>query len=1646
MTRSSAGGSAAAGGVGHEGWCLAWVAAHMLVEASLPAWASGHRVVAVGGQTPRAVDDIGFITDRGGWGMVQAKKGLKNLRKGNTSALAEALDQLVAVEALGVPEDPPSERFRALDPDVDAVLVLSDHTAFNTINEVLAPMTDRLRDLPLTWPIDDVPRNQDEKKAFALLRGHLERLWKTRHGTDLGEADLRRLGKVLSVKALQLGDGGGDRYAIENLLIRVAPHPDDVPAIWRILGQEAQRLADERTFLDRASLVDRLESEGIVLRPLARLRPDIDRLRQITVANLAVMGRNITITAPEGPVEVSRGVSALIAGADGNVAITGAPGAGKTVVLHGLAVAASELGTDVVMLRPNDLRASRGQVRHDLNLVHDLEEILKGWPGATPGLLLVDGLDQSFDTPAYAWLPGLANALAATRWSVVATIRSFDLKHGPPWQNMFAGEPVDQETAGAGLDHVRHVTVTDLTAEELRSLRLASPRLSALIDTADNRLRKLLANPFNIDLAARLLHSNAAADLAVMHSRADLLHSYWQHRVGDLALRRTLRAVVGLMVSGGRQAVNPVELPAEASSDSLVALQHEGVLRDLPTSPGHGSALVEFSHPVLFDYIVAMFALGDNARPESLADRLDEEPNLALRLRPSVEYRLATIWRDATDRETFWRLSLRLASRRAGHLLAAAAAARVAANEMRTAGDWRFLADACAGISGDDYDRWEPADAHGLAFLLASTFSRAPAAEEADAAFAEFVDWLARRAQEVDDVDLALLAAQLPDRRFSGELADAGSEPAARLTSAIVSCMAVALTDLADSRRAQLATAAVRTLAGAAVVDPTRAAPSIRGLCTADALRALGTRHMHALVDKIAEIAGRDPDLAITVGVAAFEYAEGRDEQIPLYQSAIFGMTTNRRDELDSIRYAVGQKFKELADVSATAATTFLLRALKATDSDDRWPERGGFAVPPHPRLGDTLRYTAGHGVLLTMTNTLIERLAQLGRDAGDSRNGGPAPQQLADIVNQILALLRHDEAWQRLLRRAATDESSGLALALTPTLLVPNLFAYPSTWIAAGHLAHRISPLVSEDEHAQLETAIWQLVDAGRIPGDDDQRAEERLTLRRDTILRCLSFEHLVDPRSRQRLRETDDDAEDLVLPDVDEAHIDGVGEMVWEADPPDLDSPDGLQQQISASGEQLRSDDESVRARGRENLIDLWHHFAEISRGADAARTGFVDVSMEDVRLQAAQLLARESQASPGSQLGIDVYDTLRAHLPDPHPAAADRSNQRSWSGRLPSWSSSPSNNAIEGLAVLITRSDWRSSHGDELARLLSPFLESADPVRRFLVSRALPGLYPDRDELFHQLVARLLAEPDEHIAADLLARISWFRPSRAHEIDAVLRQLQSRPEWGCATAQPHADRQPDRDSRWEAAVNVLTVLAVMDATPYATSIVEAWLGSPLDHPDRAVLALARLRELLNPADNALQPAQDRAFQLLSLTMSRLREAWATPEEADEPTETRRERLGRIVKLADCVGQQVYFSSGAHDMSEGKEPAQPRGDLRQFSTLALPLLEQLVEIDYPAVTHRVVQTADHLRLTQPRRALLIAARAISEDAAYAREPLALDAVLDLLRRYLTEHRNLVLNDNDCMDAIRKMLEAHVRLGWDKAIELSEKLEDYFD
>ena len=97
----------------------------------------------------------------------------------------------------------------------------------------------------------------------------------------------------------------------------------------------------------------------------------MQRLQEVTICNFDSPPTNLAITTPDGPVAVPRAVSLLLDASEGNVAITGDPGAGKSVILHRLAVGHT---ADIVYLTHHQLRGTAGETRTELNLNHDLHE------------------------------------------------------------------------------------------------------------------------------------------------------------------------------------------------------------------------------------------------------------------------------------------------------------------------------------------------------------------------------------------------------------------------------------------------------------------------------------------------------------------------------------------------------------------------------------------------------------------------------------------------------------------------------------------------------------------------------------------------------------------------------------------------------------------------------------------------------------------------------------------------------------------------------------------------------------------------------------------------------------------------------------------------------------------------------------------------------------------------------------------------------------------------------------------------------------------------------------------------------------------------------------------------------------------------
>jgi hypothetical protein len=140
---------------------------------------------------------------------------------------------------------------------------------------------------------------------------------------------------VLSVRALSIAEDGEDYATTVRVMLRdLAGDVTAAETLWRALTTEGQRLAEERAYLDRDGLVKIVDAQGIVLRPVARLRSDIGRLRTLSTANTGLLGEAVSVASPEGPVRITRSVEPALLGAAGH-ARPGSPPVGRPVVQQG---------------------------------------------------------------------------------------------------------------------------------------------------------------------------------------------------------------------------------------------------------------------------------------------------------------------------------------------------------------------------------------------------------------------------------------------------------------------------------------------------------------------------------------------------------------------------------------------------------------------------------------------------------------------------------------------------------------------------------------------------------------------------------------------------------------------------------------------------------------------------------------------------------------------------------------------------------------------------------------------------------------------------------------------------------------------------------------------------------------------------------------------------------------------------------------------------------------------------------------------------------------------------------------------------------------------------------------------------------------
>jgi len=1105
--------------------------------------------------------------------LVQAKKGLR-LDSRDDRPLAEALAQVVQLDSAGVPDEAlGGKRTRDVHALRDLVAIFTDETASGPIRTDLAAVTDRLRDLPDGEPLSESARTANQERARNVLLDHVRRLARIATGSEPTDTDLRRITRTLCVHGLDLVPGGREYEAAVEILQSLLGNTQPAVGVWTSLTTRMQQLAEDQTWRRREALVVELEQEGIFLDPVSRLRPDLERLRKRTADNLGPAKPPLQLTVPEGVVELARDVDCVVIGANGSFAVTGDPGAGKTVVLHHLARHLMDDGQDVVLLTADDLAGLSGRSGQEFTLEHEIGEVLLGWRTAQPGTLLLDGLDQATSAGTSGWLPELAQCLIGSRWRVVASVRSYDLRYGTAWRRMFPGGPIDPSRTSRDLPGVAHVLIGDLSPDEIQQLCAASPTTAGLLAAADEHVKRLLANPFNLSLAVRLLSDGQLPDLRSINRRADLLEAYWSHRIelqpDRLQRRHVLTCLIETMLSTRQQRVaDPAVVLQSADMSSLTGLLHDGVLHEQPRRRASAPKPINFAHPVLFDYAVAALAFGDPDTPDAVGDRLDRDPDLALAVRPSLEYRLADVWEIDTDRSSFWRLALRLHSSVTGHPLASAAAARVVAYEATGIEDLAGLITACTPDNAPG-NRLSQSDALMLTYLVAAALMRHQT-EETDSQrtlglLIHLTAHLAEAGHEADDLNLARLAVVILNRIPHLNFAALAQSIVNQWAHTASLALATALVQPSESRRQVLATAAAMAASSVVALVPDMLVPIVKRLADSKVMTQWGVTPISRVLPALPSLAIADPDAAVEIASSVWRFNETSDEPTTLGDSLLLRLSSTRRADADHARWEIVNEFPRLLRAAPLTGIALLLQLIESGDVID--PATTRIGSEPSVRSGRPLSLISdGQTDFGEAVQALAAELDSLANN--DPADGHPDPT-LDDAIALLQAQMTHSEAWQKLLDYAAAQGDQSLGHRFLPLLLTASgLLRHSQTWDAVGRLAARLSPSLSDEQHEALERAILHATSVddpdGELTGDADDDVRRSMnrkwfTDRRGRLLGSFGRDALRSTEARNWLEEAESTGRALgPLPSPSSAEAMGMaysltsGCTIWPAVPP--------------------------------------------------------------------------------------------------------------------------------------------------------------------------------------------------------------------------------------------------------------------------------------------------------------------------------------------------------------------------------------------------------------------------------------------------------------------------------------------------------------
>jgi hypothetical protein len=1643
------GGAATTAGIDFQGRLAASIACAILAESETAVpwgWPEDVTVESIGLETREHVDDIGITSSIGARAHVQAKLTL-SLSEKTTSEFGKAMRAFVGQYLV--------EGDAAFGPDDRLVLAVGPN-ASSFIREDLRRIVERAR--PPATDLAVIAVNERERGVREKVLAHLRAAWREQAGREPEEADLLGLLAAVHVDVHDFTNGGASTQNAQNLLrSSVVKEAVQAGQAWGLLIALAATLASEQTRADRERLQRHLIDRQVPLRAIPSYRSDVERLRRYSEEALAELAELSRISPPAGgEIKIARALAPEIgtAVATGSLLVTGDPGHGKSASVYEFVCGAREAGADVcVIIAEGPAAESLGRLRQELNLEHDLVEVLSNWPGQGDAYLVIDGLDAARrEGPRKALLDLIAAAVRrGGRWRVLASVRRFDLRYNARLRELFApvGAPaVLAERTDPEFDDVRHYVVPGLSEEELGQLSELAPGIHELLEGATDELRELSRVPFNLRLLAELVGLEVEiTELEPVTTQVQLLDLYWRHRV--IGSDGLADARVGVITAVARQMIAARRLQAERApfatletAPSLQKLLDEHVLTEITTPAGTVEReQIAFSHNVLFDFALAKVLLSGGE--DKLSAAIIAQPDLVIFARPSFDFHFRALWEIDPSRARFWDACLAIAAETEVPQLGRVIGPVVATEVIREAADFEPLLAAL-----DDQDPARRQVAEGvLRHLVGAALGLEPRADRRGApqrrAWAAFAAALARLGRG------GWVVAALQRLLFK-LAADEG-----RVNPDVVQDLGLAARSLLDfglseevPRRA-LTWTGIDAVVATFVSDPTASSGLLARIVERERLEEFGYQELPDLADHAEALVAHDPALLRDIYSAAFDYEETSKETTSM-GTPILGLNSHRAQDYAGAHYSLAEAYPDFLRHAPTEAVEALV-AVRAAYGRKRFERSYGEILRVEVGGGEAIEIVAdGGSVWDVQPFTTDEEVKILG--AFEERLGELATEDDRDGVEVLLAPLHGRQVpasiWRRIVR-VATEHPEALAKEVAPLLRDHEVLCDATLGVPVGQFLGAAFPDLGIELRAQIERAIAGIPARWEAENPDQPEAAAIGGRRRDRVLGTLRPEDLVDAGLRERLEEMIAAA---AVPSNDEQVFEvgdggGYGERESLANQGvdfsvaanerllELSAPVSEFHAEHLNGVPKREDVETVV----DPLCDLLDALPKAER--DGASNLVLNRSYNHA-VQAAEVIARDTSLTaedPIRQLALQVLLEAARH---PEPPTKEESDEEF--DESPGWSPAPRIEAAIGLLSLAR----------EEASATAEVLDAIDALRRdgasrvrYQAARYLGRLHASAPERGLAMAEATAAEEGSTaVLGAVLRPLSFFLRDEPERLREITEEIYDRAPAAASGAQELR----------RSCAGLICDLYVYEGDERAGVFLRREVfDDPVAADELARQLVARMRDVQTygaEGDARSDAVRARALGLIEHALERtIPQYWEICEELrdQEPAEDDALLLkGRsAAKLIDQVATELYFASGAFTGGNQDEPRASPVQRARLYREAGSIIDRLVETDLASATHHLLEMLEACIDIDPRGVFVRIAGAVNggRGGNYHLDGMGERLVVRVIRRYLTEHATLLQDDAEVRELLIGVLDTFIEVGSPEALRLAYGLHELF-